>query len=304
MIPPFAEQIGADLTAVADALRRVTVVVRDGASPARSTHGGQGSGIVWSADGTIVTNSHVATHDSATITLNDDRAVKARVVARDVKRDLVLLRADAPLSGDGTHRTPVIGTPTALRPGELVIALGHPLGVEHALTMGVVHAANDGRRSPYVIADIRLAPGNSGGPLADAHGRIVGVNSMIVGGLGVAISTDAVARLIAATPPRPRLGVELRSVRVRATSGNRDTSLALLVLSADPDGAAVRAGMRQGDVILGHAGSPFASVNDLATLVNAAGWGGTLALDVGRAGRRTRCVIHLPATPDSSRRAA
>jgi serine protease Do len=303
MIPRVAEDAAVDVGAIAAALRRVTVVVRSGEGTARG--GGQGSGIVWSADGTIVTNAHVATSDAATITLADGRVANARVAARDVRRDLALLRIDPAAVGDAILPTPVIGTPTALRPGELVLALGHPLGVEHALAMGVVHAAPDRQRSPYVVADIHLAPGNSGGPLADAQGRIVGVNSMIVGGLGVAISTDVVAQLVARATPRPRLGLELRPVQVRATSGERETSLGLLVLGADPDGAAARAGMRQGDVILGHAGRPFASPDDLALLVAAAGPGGTIRLDIGRAGRRTTYEVRLPAAAAGrARRAA
>jgi serine protease Do len=176
--------------------------------------------------------------------------------------------------------------------------------VEHALSMGVVHAAPDPSRSPYIVADIRLAPGNSGGPLADASGRIVGVNSMIVGGLGVAISVDVVREMVTGSAPRPMLGVELRPVRVRVPAGAGDSTLAWLVLSLDPNGAAARAGIIQGDVLLGHAGRPFSTKADLAALLRDPGPGAMVRLDVGRGGRRFSCEVVMGAVAGSGRRAA
>lgn len=193
------------LADVAAALRAVTVVVesaRDGRRGLHDAPSGQGSGIVWSDDGTIVTNAHVVPgRDSSgtLVRLADGRRAPARVVVRDRRRDLAVLVADRAALGAAPLPVAVLGEPSRLRPGELLLALGHPLGVAHALAVGVVHASPDARRSPWLAADLRLAPGNSGGPLADARGRVVGINSMIVGGLGVAISIDAVRRLLADT---------------------------------------------------------------------------------------------------------
>lgn len=197
-------EIEHDLAAVGAALRAVTVTVR----PVLPPHAGwrvavpapaHAAGIVWSADGTIVTNAHVALGDAALVTLADGRTASATLVARDPRHDLAILRADRAALGPPALPTPTFGDPSALRPGELVVALGHPLGVTHALALGMVHAApGDARAAPWVRADIRLAPGNSGGPLADARGRVVGLNSMVVRGLGVAVSVDAVHRLLAA----------------------------------------------------------------------------------------------------------
>jgi serine protease Do len=306
----LTESLGEDLDHVALALRAVTVVVRSSqarggsraTAPQRSS--GQGAGIVWSPDGTIVTNAHVAVGDSAAITLADGRVADARRVARDTRRDLALLRVDTARLGGSPLPAPIIGDPSTLRPGDLVLGLGHPLGVEHALAMGVVHAAPDVRRTPYVVADIRLAPGNSGGPLSDARGRIVGVNSMIVGGLGVAVSVDAVRGLVAESTPRPVLGVELRAVRVRVPAGSPGTSVAMLVTTLDPRGAAARAGIRQGDLLLGHAGRSFRSPAELPELLRDAGPGSTLRLDVGRAGRQISCEVRLGAAVGDTRRAA
>lgn len=304
------ETIGTALDVIAHELRSVTVSVRsapagrDGGRSRDAGGAGHGAGIVWSSDGTVVTNAHVAVAESATVALGDGRSTIARVVARDARRDLALLRIDAASLGGPPLRAAVIGTPAALRRGEMVLALGHPLGVEHALTMGVVHVAPDPRRSPYVVADIRLAPGNSGGPLADASGRIVGVNSMVVGGLGVAISVDTVRRMVAGAAPRPMLGVRLRPVQVRMPARSEASSFAWLVLALDPNGAAARAGIIQGDVLLGHAGRPFGTSADLAALLRDVGPGGALRLDVGRGGRTISCDVVMGAAVGSDRRAA
>jgi serine protease Do len=158
------------------------------------------------------------------------------------------------------------------------------------------------------VADIRLAPGNSGGPLADARGRIVGVNSMIVGGLGFAISVDAVRALIASAAPRPTLGVQLRPVHVRVPVSAERTSVALVVLTTEASGAAAQAGIIPGDLLLGHAGRPFHSPDDLTSLLRDAGAGGTLRIDVGRGGKQMSVEVRLGTASEGggggSRRAA
>lgn len=171
---------------IADRLRRVTVHVRTGLRSA-------GAGVVWLRRGLVVTNAHVATGTAAEIVLPDGRALEARLVARDPRRDLAAF-ALAP----GDHPAAIRADARGLRPGELVVAVGHPFGVAYAAALGVVHRAPDGGRGPgaWLQADIRLAPGNSGGPLADAAGRVVGINAMIVGGLGFAVPTHAVERFV------------------------------------------------------------------------------------------------------------
>jgi len=114
------------------------------------------------------------------------------VVRADDRRDLAVVV----VSGDGLE-TAVVGDPAQLRTGELVLALGHPFGVSHALALGIVHAAD--RR--WIQADVRLAPGFSGGPLADAAGRVVGINAMIAHGLGLAVPAPAIERFVRAAEP-------------------------------------------------------------------------------------------------------
>jgi serine protease Do len=181
-----SRDLEAALADVADRLRRVTVQVRAGSRSA-------GAGVVWLRQGLVVTNAHVATGATAEVVLPDGRALDARLLARDPRRDLAAFVLPA-----GDRAAAIRVDARGLRPGELVVAVGHPLGVAYAAALGIVHRAPNGGRGPgaWLQADIRLAPGNSGGPLADAAGRIVGINAMIVGGLGFAVPTHVVERFV------------------------------------------------------------------------------------------------------------
>jgi serine protease Do len=178
---PSLGSVTVAVSALAARLSEITVEVR---SLARG--GPAGAGVVWRGDGLILTNAHVA-DGPVSVVLPDRPALSARLVARDVREDLAALAVEA----NGLAAAE-IGDSDALRVGELVLAVGNPLGVVRALSAGLVHAA--GRR--VVQADLRLAPGNSGGPLADARGRVVGLNAMIVGGLAVAVPSRAGARFV------------------------------------------------------------------------------------------------------------
>lgn len=185
-----------DLGIVVDSLREITVGVH-GAGDRRS---GEGAGVIWHPDGLVVTNAHCVRHRRLSVRMVDGRSLEAVVVAHDARLDLALLEAPA-LRG----RAPVLGDVESLRAGELLLALGHPLGVSGALALGVLHTVVRDSRSGgglrWICADVRLAPGNSGGPLADAAGRIVGINTMIAGGLGLAIPTPVVQRFVARVRP-------------------------------------------------------------------------------------------------------
>jgi len=150
---------------------------------------GAGAGIVWSTEGLIMTNRHVLGRHTPKVLLADERQFEAEVVATDEEVDLALLRI--PVKELPAAR---IGDSTELRVGELVVTLGHPWGQRNAASFGVVShlgsARTRGRRGviPVIQTDARLAPGNSGGPLLNAAGEVVGINTMIVGGdQGVAI---------------------------------------------------------------------------------------------------------------------
>jgi len=186
----MTEPLATALAELAGGLRRSTVEVRTGGA-------GVGSGVIWTADGVVVTNAHVARSDVTTLVLWDGRTVSGRVTARDRRRDLATIAITGGGIVDGL-RPATIGHPSTLRTGDLVVALGNPLGVAGALALGIVHALEPGHagRPRWIRADIRLAPGNSGGPLADAQGRVVGVNTMIAGGLGIAVPVTTVARFL------------------------------------------------------------------------------------------------------------
>ncbi|PZR97607.1 MAG: peptidase S1, partial [Candidatus Nephthysia bennettiae] len=191
---------------VAERLRRSTVQV---IHPGR----GGGSGVIWTAEGVIVTNSHVARDRQAQIELWDGRRFDAEVTARDLRRDVAVLRIRA----TGLPES-VAGDSSLLRAGELVVAVGNPLGFIGALTTGVVHGLGPLRglgKQNWVQAAIRLAPGNSGGPLADARGRVVGINTMVVsGGLGLAVPSNVVADFLRRGGSAPSLGVVVRPVAI------------------------------------------------------------------------------------------
>ena len=264
---------------VAEKLRRSTVRVWSG----KRASDGSGSGIVWDADGTVITNAHVARDQQVRVELWDGRSLSVEVAARDAYADLVKLRLR-------TSNLPAAAwrESSSLRAGELAVAVGNPLGFIGALTTGVVHGAGPiqglGRR-PWVHAAIRLAPGNSGGPLADASGRVIGVNTMVVaGGLALAIPSERVMRFLE-RGSRPTLGIAIRPV-----------AEGLLVLQVNPNSAAEQASLMRGDVLLG------LTSDDLSEAIDAAA-GSVLKLRFRRGGRPARREVSV-AVPDPRREAA
>jgi serine protease Do len=189
-LTPFAAlsalPIESELEHVASTLRGITVRVRVGGS-------GEGAGVLWRSHGLVVTNAHVARGRSGEVQLHDGRTTSAKLVARDPELDLAALEI-AP----GAYPVAQPSDTSSLAPGALVLAFGHPLGVPNALALGIVHhVARDESQAPrWIRADIRLAPGNSGGPLADARGRVVGINTLVAGGLGYALPVNVVARFL------------------------------------------------------------------------------------------------------------
>lgn len=247
------ETLRADSDRLAASLRSVLVAVR---SPA-----GGGSGTIWQPDGLVITNNHVAPGEHAEVELEDGHHLPARVVARDPAADLAALRVSA-------RRLPacIPGDSDALRVGELVFAMGNPWGQRGWLTAGIVIARGPAPAWDHapldeaVHASVSLAPGNSGGPLADARGRVVGINAMIAGGMAIAIPSRTVERFLAGKQAAEAvLGLRGRAIPLPpalAASYSADNGEGLVITGVDPGSPAERAGFLPGDVVLRVDGSP------------------------------------------------
>jgi serine protease Do len=190
---PRARQISEELAALWARVSASVVEVRG------SRHGA-GSGVVWNGHGLVVTNDHVVPGDIAEIQLPSGARLRARVTARSRQLDLAALQIEPPLPADGIIAA-MIGDSGRLNVGELVVAVGNPLGERNAITLGIVGGTGpahwpDGPRDVLHLA-ITLRPGNSGGALADVHGRIVGIPHMVVGsGLALAVPSRVVNRFL------------------------------------------------------------------------------------------------------------
>ncbi len=217
---------------------------------------GNGAGTIWREDGLIVTNNHVAGQSNTLeITLFDERRFEGTIVARDPEKDLALVEVDAT-----DLPAAQIGDSSRVRPGQLVMTVGHPYGQVQYLTVGVICAAgqaatSQGPRSGDLIQmDAKIAPGSSGGPLVDVEGQVLGINAMVSGRLGMAIPSAAVERFVAGLVSggaHAYLGVN--GVIADLPNASQPTGFVLTdVIAGTP---AARAGLMIGDVILSIAGA-------------------------------------------------
>lgn len=249
----------------------------------RSEGHGNGSGVIWRADGLIITNAHVVRTDRVDVVLADGRSLPAQVVSLDAEHDLAALRVTATDLPAAT-----IGDSTALRVGQMVLAMGNPMGIKGALTIGIVHmvAKQDGR-DRWIRADLSLAPGNSGGPMTDAQGRVVGINSMVAGGLALAVPSSVVERFLRGQTKPSFLGVQTQVVAVPSGFGGATTQeRALLVLSVVEGGPAARNGLLPGDLLLSAGGRALRGPDDLLAVLRENAVGTPLPLTIVRAGRQ------------------
>ena len=175
-----------NLNGLAETLQQAVVEVRSGETAS-------GTGIIWGGAGLVVTNAHCIRRGASLQVIAGGKWREAHALAYHPHHDLALLAAPS-VTGPLLE----LRDPDSLRTGELVFAHGHPLGIRDALAMGVLHAVTRDKSGSarWIVADVRLAPGNSGGPLVDAEGRLVGINSMVVNGLGVAVPASMVQRFV------------------------------------------------------------------------------------------------------------
>ena len=289
--------------AVIDVVERVgpAVVRLDVTSDQERRGGGTGSGVIVAPDGLVLTNSHVvggAARVSATTV--DGRSLTARVVGDDPDTDLALVRVDAPV----TLPAAPLGNSKLLKRGQLVIAIGNPLGFESTVTTGVVSAlgrslrARSGRLIDDVIqTDAALNPGNSGGPLVSSHGEVVGINTaLIMGAQGIcfAVASNTASFVLGELVRHGRvrrayIGIAAQqfalSRRRRHAAGLTQES-AVMVASIEPGSPAERAGLNSGDVILALDGVAITGADDLIRVLAGDKIGRTIELEVLHNGSR------------------
>lgn len=273
--------------------------------------GGSGSGFIFTPDGLIVTNSHVVTGATAIgATLNDGQTFQAHLIGDDPDTDLAVIRVAG-------HKLPSasFGESRSLRVGQLAVAIGNPYGFQCTVTAGVVSAlgrslrSQNGRLMDDVIqTDAALNPGNSGGPLVNSRGEVVGVNTaMILPAQGICFATAidtakvTIAQLLRhGRVRRARLGLAGQNIvlprrMVRTYGLERDS--AVQVASIERGGPASRAGFEQGDIIVDFAGQPVAGFDDLHRLLTEEKLGASVPVAVLRRGRR----LTLQTAPEEAR---
>jgi serine protease Do len=337
----MASEVGGAAAGVAERVRESVVEVRP-------RGGGAGAGTIWREDGIVVTNYHVAGKGRAQVRLADGRTFEGQVVAFDARNGLAVLpipASDLPAAEIGDARR--------LRPGELVLAVGHPYGVRNAVTVGVVNSAlpesprggagegrpqgaateSEGTRRKgsepeggqgrgvtsgsarernrlwrwgqgreLVLADVLLGPGNSGGPLVDARGRVVGINAMVGNGLALAVPSHLVQRLLARQGDPPRLGVSVQDVFLPAplaALAGVEAGAAAIVVETAPGSPAAHAGLLLGDVLVALDGVALDGSGGLLNALEAHD-GGPVSLTLIRGGVVREVAVDVESAPPAA----
>jgi serine protease Do len=269
-------ELSGDSSAALAGVRMIEDVQRSVAQ-VRSSGRGIGAGVIWPGDGLILTNHHVISgrrrRGDIRVALHDGRTLDADVVKSGRNLDLALLR----LEGDhGDLPAATVGDSDALRVGELVYAIGHPWGSVGAVSAGIVGGVGElrgpgrGSSARYVRSDVALAPGNSGGPLLNARGEVVAINAMIFGLMALSIPSNAAEAWVAGER-RPRLGIGVLPVELPAFLRREAGTAGLVIAGVETGGAADRAGLLVGDVLLAIAGKPLGEAGTLLETVAHAG---------------------------------
>ena len=263
---------------------------------------GSGSGLVIAPDGFVLTNSHVVTSaEKLEVRFADGREMSATMVGNDPHSDLAVVR----ILGSGLPSAE-LGDSSELRVGQLVVAVGNPLGFQATVTAGVISALGRSLRSEtgrliegVIQTDAALNPGNSGGPLVDFRGSVIGINTAIIAGSqGICFAIPVnTAKLVASQlinfglVRRAYLGVILQMTGIEPRAMNHynlSAPSAALITDVDPEGAAQKAGLRSGDFIIGAGDRPVHSPDDVQVALGQHRIGDPLVVEVLRRGERMR----------------
>ncbi len=282
------------------------------AAPARAA----GSGFIINSDGYILTNTHVvANADEVTVRLTDRREFPAKVIGADERTDVAVIKISA-------TNLPIVklGDPARVRPGQWVLAIGAPFGFENSATAGIVSATSRSvpgeNYVPFIQTDVAVNPGNSGGPLFNMAGEVIGINSQIFSrtggfmGVSFAIPID-VARNVeeqlikTGHVVRGRIGVTIQDVNAQlAESFGLERPRGALVSSVDKDGPAAHAGIVPGDVILAVGGHPIERYGELSGAIAGMRPGSDASLDVWRNGKEQSVTVKVAELKETAQRTA
>lgn len=265
---------------------------------------GSGSGFIIDAGGRILTNAHVVKDaDEIVVTLADNREFKAKVLGADERTDVALIEIEA--KGLPTVR---LGDSDQLEVGEWVLAIGAPFGMSYTATQGIVSATERQLREtyvPFIQTDAAVNPGNSGGPLFNARGEVIGINSQILSGSGgymglsfaIPINTaNLIAKQLAdkGFVERGFLGIQFQAVSGReARAFGLDRPRGALVASVEPDGPADQAGIKAGDIVLSYNGKQLESSGELPPLVGSTPVGAKAQVEVLRDGKTRKFTVTI-----------
>ena len=306
-IPDDKALLDAYSRAVIDIVDEVgDAVVRVDVHDAKGRKTGTGSGVVVASDGLVLTNSHVVdTHHRVELALTDGRELAGRVIGNDPDTDLALVRTE----GAVQLASAKLGDSKALRRGQLVVAIGNPLGFESTVTAGVVSAFGRTMRSAtgrliddIVQTDAALNPGNSGGPLVSSAGEVIGINTaVIMGAQGIcfAVASNTASYVLGELVRHGRvrrafLGLSVQQVpiarRVQIAHG-LDQGMCVAVAGLAPDGAAKQGGLQDGDRILSLDGAKVTGADDLLRLLNADRIGRTVLVELLRGTEKLRLWV-------------
>jgi serine protease Do len=277
---------------------------------------GEGSGFIVSADGYILTNAHVvADADEVTVKTTDRREYPAKVVGVDEASDVAVIKIEAK-----NLPTVRLGDPSKLRPGEWVVAIGSPFGFENSVTAGIVSATSrampGGNYTPFIQTDVAVNPGNSGGPLFNLNGEVVGINSQIYSrtggymGVSFAIPIDVASgvkdQLIkTGHVTRSRIGVSIQDVTAQlAESFGLDRPRGALVGMVEDDSPGQKGGIKAGDVILKVDGETVETSSQVPVMVAGKKPGSSVALEVWRNGSTKELTVRPVEIQEKGQRVA